>query len=150
MLCEVCKKQYAITTRQVDKGYGTESIAVCNDCLKTLDNPVSKLDFIDAFWGNNRKLTKCGVCGTTIESILKSGYVGCSTCYQIFKNEIADMVYSIQSKNLHVGKVPLSITEKRDRETDVSGMMAMAIESDDFNLAQIVRNHFPGRRGGLS
>lgn len=149
MLCEVCKKQYAITSRQIDKGYGLENVAVCNDCAKQIDNQGTKLDFIDAFWGNSRKLTKCGVCGTTIESILKSGYVGCAVCYKMFSNEISDLVYSVQSKNLHVGKVPLTETDRKDREADIAGVMARAIETDDFNLAQIVRNHFPGKRGGM-
>lgn len=146
MLCEVCKKQYAVTSRNVDRGYGDEKLAVCNNCAKQIDDRGTKLDFIDSFWGTPRKLTTCGVCGTSIESILKSGYVGCATCYKIFGNEISDLVHSIQGKNLHVGKVPLTEIDRTDREADVQGMMNRALETDDFNLAEIVRNHFPGKR----
>ena len=146
VLCEICKRQYAITTKLVDQGDGEMKLAVCNECSKKIDSKGIKLDFIDDFWGTPRKLTTCGVCGTKIESILKTGYVGCATCYKIFGNEISDLVQSIQGKNLHVGKVPLSESERIDHEADLSGLMNRALETDDFNLAEIVRNHFPGKR----
>ena len=146
MLCEICKKQYAVLTRMIDRGYGEERVAVCNECIKSIDNKDMKLEYIDDFWGNARKLTKCGSCGTEIESILKTGYVGCATCYKIFSHEIAELVGKIQGKFAHVGKVPLTETDRIDREADVSSLMDKALQTDDFNLAEIVRNHFPGKR----
>lgn len=146
MLCEVCKKQYAVTTRNINRGFGDQSVAVCNSCAIDIDSRGTKLDFIDSFWGNSRKLTSCGVCGTEIETILKTGYVGCATCYQIFGNEISDLVNSLQGRCLHVGKLPLSVSDKSDKESDVAGLMNRALETEDFNLAEIVRNHFPGKR----
>ena len=147
MLCEVCKNQYAVTSRTITCGLGEQKrVAVCNACAASIDAKGTKLDFIDSFWGNSRKLTECGVCGTSIESILKTGYVGCSTCYQIFGNEISDLVNSVQGKCMHVGKVPLTETDRTDKESDVSALMNRALETDDFNLAEIVRNHFPGKR----
>ena len=146
MFCEICKKQYASLVKIVDRGCGEERLAVCNDCARKIDNKDNKTEYINNFWGAERKLTTCGVCGTSIESILKSAYVGCATCYKIFKNEISDVVLRIQGKSAHVGKVPLSETDRIDRESDVAQMMDKAISNDDFNLAEIVRNHFPGKR----
>lgn len=146
MLCEICKKQYAASTKSIDRGYGEERVAVCYDCAKNIENRGLRLDYIDDFWGNSRKLTTCAVCGTSIESILKTGYVGCATCYKIFSKEIEDLLLKIQGKNVHVGKVPLTETDRVDQETDVARLMDKALSNDDFNLANIVRNHFPGKR----
>jgi len=145
MLCEICKKQYAMYTRNVDRGFGEMKIAVCRDCAASIDSREQNDDFTNDFWGDKQKITQC-TCGTTLESVLKTGYVGCATCYKIFNKEISELVGDIQGKNVHVGKVPLTVTQKMDEETDVAGMMDRALDFGDFNLANIVRNHFPGKR----
>ena len=146
MLCEVCKKRIAVLTQEIDRGYGKVRLAVCNDCAQNREQKEMQMDYINDFWGAPQKLTTCGVCGTTMESILKTGYVGCATCYKIFASEIGELVHSIQGKNTHVGKVPLSEQDRAEKESDSAFMMDRALASDDFNLADIVRNHFPGKR----
>ena len=146
VLCEICKKQYAVTSRVVDRGFGDCKTAVCNACALNIDNKGVNINFIEDFWGNNTRITKCGVCGTSLEEILKSGYVGCATCYKIFEKDIRDLVVNVQGKSTHVGKVPLSVTNKIDEQADVARLMERALQSGDFELSQIVRSHFPGKR----
>lgn len=148
MLCELCKKLYATTTRSVDRGYGDERLAVCNDCAKRIDNNEQRNDFICDFWGTNKKLTKCGVCGTSLDTIVNTGYVGCASCYKMFSSDIAELIASVQGKYSHVGKVPLSIINKSDEQADPSRVMDNALNFGDLTLAEIARNHFPGRRRG--
>ena len=112
MLCEICGRRSAVDSRSLNRGYGEERVAVCFECVKVMDSKESHIDFSMNFWGESNKITKCAVCGTTIDSILSSGYVGCATCYKIFSREIADLVNSIQGKNVHVGKVPLTLINK--------------------------------------
>ena len=145
MLCEICKRQYAMLTRNVDRGFGEVRVAVCRECANTIDQREQNTDFTNDFWGDSRKITQC-TCGATLDSILQTGYVGCANCYKIFNKEISELVNNIQGKNIHVGKVPLSVSNKIDAETDVSGLMDKALEFGDFGLAEIVRNHFPGKR----
>jgi len=146
VLCEICKRRPAFESRTLDRGYGNETLAVCFDCAKNIDAKERHHDFTIDFWGEKQKITECAVCGTSLDSILSSGYVGCATCYRIFSKEISDFVVSIQGKNSHVGKVPLTIINKSDEEADVAAMMDRALETGDFRLADKVRNHFPGRR----
>ena len=146
MLCEICCRRSAMDSRVVNRGYGEEKVAVCLECAKTLDLKERHIDFSMDFWGENKKITKCAVCGTSIDSILSSGYVGCATCYKIFGREIADFVLSIQGKNVHVGKVPLTIINKSDEEADVATMMDKALKTGDFSIADRVRDFFPRRR----
>ena len=146
MLCEICKRQYAMMTKNVDRGFGEQKVAVCRDCANVIDEREHSAEYIKDFWGDSRKITQCAVCGTNLDSILKTGYVGCATCYKIFSKDVAGLVHSIQGKNIHVGKVPLSVTNKSDAESDVAGLMDKALEFGDLGLANIVRNHFPGKR----
>lgn len=144
MLCEICKNQFAQVSRNVDRGFGDEKVAVCYDCAKRLDNENEAENYFDFFWGNERKLAECGSCHTKLDEIKHSSYVGCKDCYKIFKSEIQELVGSLQGKIMHVGKVPLSVASKK--EMDSSYLMNKALETGNFDLANIVRNHFPGRR----
>ena len=146
MLCEICSRRPAMDSRMLNRGYGEERVAVCFECAKTLDLKESHIDFSMDFWGENKKITKCAVCGTSLDSILSSGYVGCATCYKIFSREIGELVGSIQGKNIHVGKVPLTLINQSDEEADVASMMNKALNTGDFSIAEKVRNYFPGRR----
>lgn len=146
MLCEICGRQRAMDCRMVDRGFGEEKIAVCFECARSLDSKGRQVDFSMNFWGETKRITKCPICGTLIDSILSSGYVGCSTCYKIFAKEIGELVASIQGRNIHVGKVPLTLINKSDEEADVASMMDKAINTGDFRIADKIRNHFPGRR----
>ena len=146
MLCEICGRRQAMNSRVVDRGYGEEKLAVCLECSKSGIKNEMPIDFSMDFWGESRKITKCAVCGSSIDSILSSGYVGCATCYKIFAREISELTNSIQGKNIHVGKVPLTIINKIDEEADIASMMDKALKTGDFSIADRVRDYFPGRR----
>lgn len=146
MLCEVCGRQRAMDSRIMDRGFGDEKVAVCFECARSLDLKGRQIDFSMDFWGEPKRITKCPLCGTTVDSIMSSNYVGCATCYKVFSKDIAELVDSLQGKHLHVGKVPLTIINKSDEESDVASMMNKALTTGDFSIADRVRNHFPGRR----
>ena len=146
MLCEICKQKLAMQTRRVNSGFGESEVAVCFECAKKLDFDDKQNRYTNEFWGESQKITKCGVCGTSIDQIMNSGYVGCSTCFRIFRNELNSLIQSVQGNNKHVGKVPLSIINKQDENADISKVMDRALDTGDFDLANIVRNHFPGKR----
>lgn len=146
MLCEICKKQYAMVSRNVDRGFGEMRVAVCRDCANMIDKREQNLDFTNDFWGDLKKITQCSVCGTTLESILQSGYVGCSNCYKVFSKEISELVNEIQGKNVHVGKIPRTILEKNETEFEAPKGTDNGFEFGELSLSDIVKNHFPGRR----
>lgn len=146
MLCEICKKQYAVLTRNVDRGFGEMRVAVCRDCANMIDQREQNLDFTNDFWGDPKKITQCNVCGTSLDSILQSGYVGCVNCYKVFSKEISELVNNIQGKNVHVGKVPQTILEKKEAESETPKVIDDGLDFGDLGLSDIVRNHFPGRR----
>ena len=46
----------------------------------------------------------CPNCHTNLYDFLKTGMLGCPTCYQAFKEEINEMLLKVQGKTIHVGK----------------------------------------------
>lgn len=133
-------------TRVIDRGYGETQVAICFECANSIDKKEQDASYTRDFWGESLKITTCAVCGESIDSILKTGFVGCATCYRIFKRELNGFIQSIHGNNRHVGKLPLTIINKKDEEADVANVMDRALDMGSFDLANIARNHFPGRR----
>ncbi|MBE5756706.1 MAG: hypothetical protein E7342_02785 [Clostridiales bacterium] len=46
----------------------------------------------------------CPKCNTTLYEFVETGMLGCPFCYQVFANEVNEMILKVQGKNLHVGK----------------------------------------------
>ena len=149
MLCEICKRQMASMTRRLDRGYGEEKLAICYECANKMDNEPSSKGYADFFWGREEKITKCVVCGTSLSEIKRTRYVGCSECYKIFAKEIDELISLIHGRNEHVGRMPLSVSNRIDEAPTASSVMKSALEISDYDKAVIARNHFPSRGGGL-
>lgn len=147
MLCEICRKQHALQARRVDRGYGEEKLAVCDECARRVDMEQANISFADVFWGAERRIVKCAVCGTTLDEIKRTKYVGCSECYKIFAETIEGLTSSIHGKSVHVGRMPLSVSNRIDKAPMASSLMKRALEVGSFDMASVARSHFPTRRG---
>lgn len=146
MLCEKCGKQNAIKTLKVVGQFGEEKLAVCEHCYKNNDEIVN-INFEDLFMEDYQKLTHCGVCGTSLESIKRTRYVGCSECYRMFADDIASVVETIQGgKSSHVGRMPLTVSNSIDNSPTAAEMMQKALEFGDLRMAQEARRKMPPRR----
>lgn len=51
-------------------------------------------------------LTVCDVCGTTSEDFERSGYLGCSRCYDVFRGRVLSALSDTQRTIRHVGRRP--------------------------------------------
>lgn len=153
MLCEVCKKDKAYVARTVKTSFGEEKIALCNLCATKFDSNednYNNTSFLQMeFFEPEIKFEKCPICGTSLNQIKKTLYVGCYNCYNVFEAEIKALAYKFYGKNVHVGKVPLKEVRRQDKlaSTSASLLMARAVEEDDIELAKEARRHFPIRKG---
>ncbi len=94
MLCEGCKKNQAIKTKeQIVEGKRLRRY-YCADCFHAR--------FLSP--SNSRTLAKCPYCGTTKEGAMRSGLVGCAHCYQAFEGELLPVVIRMQGDGTHAGK----------------------------------------------
>ena len=55
----------------------------------------------------------CENCGTRLSDFYRTGMLGCSDCYEVFKTEIEETLLQIQAGSVHTGKtLPFSSEEK--------------------------------------
>ena len=83
-------------------------------------------DFFDGFDIFMQPVTvkeekKCPVCGHTYSDFRRTGKIGCSECYKVFRTPIAETLRQVQPSTVHTGKIPSKSGEelklKRKYET---------------------------------
>lgn len=123
MLCDNCKENEAnIKYTQIINGVKKE-LNLCEKCGKELgvvnmqfDMPINFSNFLGDFlsdfneeaflpdYGNKKEL-RCNICNSTLDDILSTGRFGCSNCYDIFADQIDEIIKKIQGSNIHVGRI---------------------------------------------
>jgi len=78
---------------------------LCDECLRDSN---SMQNFYPGFSNvtspkTGIKTKFCPKCGTNLNELLKTGYLGCAECYTVFRNEIKEMLPKIQISSTHKG-----------------------------------------------
>ncbi len=108
MLCQHCKKNPAtITYTEVINGKKFES-RLCAQCYADLSISLNSQihgDIWAGLFGEGTTAAKtCPVCGLTYDEYERTGLLGCTSCYDVFKEELIPSIRRIQGKVTHVGK----------------------------------------------
>ena len=124
MLCERCNKNEATFHKSVyinGKGYETN---LCSECASVVDFEKEfkleddfhldverkfrklKRNFLSDFWEDDffaptfvleRNSKKCPSCNSSFNDFLKNGKLGCEKCYDVFEEEIRDMLENMDN-----------------------------------------------------
>ena len=84
----------------------------------------------------------CPYCKTRISDLQETGYVGCSACYNVFGEELLNMIYNFHKSNRHVGKRPEKIASKARKQREIEELLAEQAEAsknEDYLLAQSIK-----------
>lgn len=165
MLCEKCNKNYATTViRQNINGVQSE-VHLCDECSKMyneyFENGYSKMfsdfgfgigsvlgsilgqDFLSENLLSSKDEPKCPMCNTTLNEIKNSGNVGCSNCYETFREQLMPLINRIHGKTVHSGRIPASAEGKvslKNRLADAEKQLKIAIENQEFEKAAKLRD----------
>ena len=164
MLCEKCKKNEAVThIRQNINGVQSE-MHLCQECASEIsgkfENEYSKLfsDFgfgIDSMLGSifgqdflsenllSDHSERCPMCGATINSIRKTGNVGCSKCYETFRSELMPLIQRIHGKTVHNGRIPVSAEANisvKNKIAELESELKKVIDAQEFEKAAKLRD----------
>lgn len=158
MICEKCKKNPA--TVHMAQIINNEKIEkhLCTDCAAEIgfENPISFQDIFQGLLnitGNQPQIfkeeqytnpnIKCSNCGLTYDGLIKTGKLGCSSCYQAFKPQLDITLKSIHGSNIHKGKLPRksggTILIKRQKDY-LKRRLAIAISEERFEEAAKLRD----------
>ena len=100
-------------------------------------------DFFDGFDIFMQPVTvkeekKCPVCGHTYSDFRRTGKIGCSECYRVFRTPIAETLRQVQPSTVHTGKIPSKSGEelklKRKYET-LKQELSTAVKNEDYETA---------------
>lgn len=174
MKCDHCHNKATVFLTQIVNGQMKKS-QLCEECAnqKGVTDPsgFSLTDFINSppFGGfkspselakdaatkvmNPTTTSKCPQCGFALEDLQKIGRVGCSTCYQAFKQEISPALRSMHGAIQHKGKIPkhqTQATSGQNATTSLKEQLKNAIAEEDFERAAELRDEILKLEGDQS
>lgn len=166
--CEICSALSTVFLTQIIDGKTTK-VSLCSKCARergVLDpsafdlaeklfssvqgqlmqspamSKTSTLDLIHSV-SPELSLTKCPMCGFTLEAFRKTGRLGCSRCYDVFTEEIIPSLPEIQTGTNHKGKQPehaqQAVIESQTRQ-QMESALRQAINKENFEEAARLRD----------
>lgn len=121
MLCEKCHQNTATVHMTQITNNEKKEIHVCEKCANLWEMPFSIEHFLQGFVeavlsvpnqatsGGSAKEhlpLQCAQCGLTFADFKNTSRLGCSECYDVFRNQLNNIFKSIQSGHTHHGKLP--------------------------------------------
>ena len=116
MLCSHCKQREAnFHYKKLSQGQLSE-LHLCSECATELgylggaEPTFGFEDMLSDFFSVLKPQSipssiVCKTCGTTHEQFKKSGFVGCSDCYDVFGEDVEKILSRIQPDVNHKGKI---------------------------------------------
>jgi len=171
MLCDNCKKNEAtIHIKKLMNG-DKQEYSLCEACA----NELNEMNFVDiSSIGLNNTFTvqdllggiidyvnqssqssavnipTCKTCGMSYTEFKKTGLMGCSECYESFKDSLIPIIKRVQGNIEHVGKIP----KKSGKEImgkklllKLKEELSKAINSEEYERAAEIRDEIRGIQG---
>jgi protein arginine kinase activator len=135
-LCESCANQKGITDPEgfllEDQEVNPHGHASAPKAAPKVDTPMSKQA--------NRC---CPGCGFAFDDLKKTGRLGCSECYDYFREEIKHNLGGMHKGTTHTGRVPeglLKAYEERQELQKLQHMLDEAVNAEDYEKAAALRD----------
>ena len=157
MQCDICGKKKATVhlTEIVDEQMS--EMHLCEDCAREknvqMEQQFGLADLLAglADFGKQSKdaekiKIKCATCTLSYEDFRKFGRLGCSECYNSFKEHLGTLLKKIHGSNRHLGKTPLRNqvpplkNNKKDSMDDLKDQLQQAIRAENFEKAAQLRD----------
>ena len=155
MLCSNCSsKEAAFHYKYIKNGVKNE-IHLCTECAGKLGyiketeaafNPVNILgEFFSLphFTLSKTVGAACPDCGTSFDTVSRSGFVGCDKCYEVFAKPIEAILSKIQPSTVHKGKLKGAEGKKIERDNTLKNLkeeLQRAILNENYEHAAVIRD----------
>lgn len=152
MMCEKCGKNPATThVKTVVNGVMHEK-NLCAYCAAkegygsfghlSLANMLASM-LGDGLQTGHLDSKRCPCCGSLFSDIVESGRVGCSECYDTFREELLPSLQRLHGNTVHVGKKPEVAENIPTRETRLKALkekLSKAVAAEEFEEAAKIRD----------
>ena len=92
---------------------------------------------------------RCKTCGTSENEFLKTGYLGCSDCYDTFSDSVDVVVRKVQGNTAHIGRTPTPVNVPKSELETLKDELATAVKKEDYKLAAKLRDKIKSMEGGI-
>lgn len=166
MLCQHCHKNEATTHIKTMINGDYAEYRLCPECAQELGYGEMFPDLTADFGGllgsffsalpARSGATRCKMCGSTLDSIKKSGKVGCAMCYDTFYSELMPTIRNVHGNTEHLGKNPVKLASAEDKADEpktadeldnLKTVLKKAIEDENFERAAELRDKIKEREG---
>ena len=93
----------------------------------------------------------CESCGTSYETFLKTGYVGCAQCYEVFRQPLSAWLQQHVGGDHHVGRHAGSLNESIEKKMRLSALkrrQQQAIAEENYEAAATLRDQIRALSNG--
>ena len=152
MQCDVCQsKEATVFLTQIVDGK-MQKVNLCESCSKEKGvNDPKSFALADLLLGlgsaqeieNNPAATKCPVCGFTQADFKKTGRLGCSACYGVFRDGLAGMLKNMHKGTTHTGKTPEAFRNTRKHGEAMKNLqksLDQAVAAEEYERAADLRD----------
>lgn len=162
MLCDACRKNEAnVHITRIVNGVKQE-MNLCEKCAKemggfnlsggidlsapfTFQNILSGLmDYVNQASENQVSYEPvCKNCGLTFSEFRKTGFLGCSECYQNFSPTLMPIIKRVQGNIEHNGKIPGKLGKdilERRKLINLKEQLQKAIAGEEYEKAAKIRD----------
>lgn len=155
MLCSKCgMKNASFHYKQISGGQKSE-LHLCSDCAKELgyikdtDQPFGFGSILGDFLSSPKAgiktstAYKCPSCSTSLDTVSRTGFLGCDKCYEAFSGTIEAMLSKIQPSTTHKGKFGGADGKKIERDNTVKNLkeeLKRAVIDENYEQAAILRD----------
>jgi protein arginine kinase activator len=152
MKCDACQQEEAqIFLTQIVEGK-MQKVNLCPACAKEKGvNDPTGFALTDLLMNlgstqqveTNPGILKCTVCGFTQADFKKTGRLGCSHCYDVFRDSLNPMLKNMHKGIQHTGKVPARFRvafENKRKLADLREQLDRAVRDEAFEQAASLRD----------
>jgi protein arginine kinase activator len=165
MNCQSCHKNFAsVRYAEVVDGI-VKNLHVCQECLDKMQqtmnrgfeysspSPFQRQEQAHSDVSDVRHCSEtCVTCGTTLQHVIDTGFMGCSDCYTAFSIQTESILEGIHSGLLHRGKIPRQNDMRAKVRADLQSKRALlksALGSENYEDAAALRDEIQALEAGL-
>lgn len=159
MMCEICGKNPATTHLKTVVNGVVHEKHLCSYCAANEGygniGKLSLTNMLASMFGESisrgKPISKrCECCGASFSDIAQSGRVGCSECYNTFRQELLPSLNRLHGKAIHVGNAPKEEKQQETTEEKIGKLKAQladAIKAEEFENAAKLRDEIRALEG---
>jgi len=157
VLCDKCGKNPAVVHKIITINGNKQEMHLCEECARqekelAIDDPFSIHAILSSLLDmgietpikfEKMETIKCDNCGHSFGDFKRTGLLGCSLCYQVYRDRMVPLLKRIHGNTLHSGKIPKrkGSSLRHEREIDrLRAQLERAVKAEEYEKAAELRD----------